>query len=65
LKIAKVKPFYNKGDNIQLQTNMYLIGIFKNIGKANVKQINIFCRKNNILIEAQNGFREKKSTKTS
>jgi potassium voltage-gated channel Eag-related subfamily H protein 8 len=68
LKIAKVKPLYKKGDihDIQNYRPISHLSLFSKIlEKLMYNKLISFVTKNNILKEAQNGFREKKSTETA
>ena len=65
LKIAKVLPFYKKGDN-QLFNNYRPISLLPVISKvferAVFNQLYDYCTKNNIFYNSQYGFRKAHST---
>jgi hypothetical protein len=65
LKIAQVKPLYKKGDihDVQNYRPISVLSVFsKSLEKLMYNRV-IFFSKNNILTEAQNGFREKNQLK--
>ena len=68
LKVAKVKPLHKEGDvhDIQNYRPISLLSVFsKLLEKLMFNRLISFITKNNILMEAENGFRENKSTATA
>ena len=68
LKLAIVKPVHEKVDaiNIKNYRPISLLSVFSKIfEKAMSTRLTAFVAKNNILTEAQNRFREAKSTETA
>jgi hypothetical protein len=62
-KIAKVKPLYKKGDKNDVQNYSpisFLCAFSKILEKLMCNRFISFLSRNNILTEAQNGFRKKK-----
>jgi hypothetical protein len=68
LKIAVVKPTHKKGSKEDIK-NYRLISLLpafsKIIGRAMYIRLKTFITYNNILVEAQNGFREGRSTESA
>jgi hypothetical protein len=68
LKIAIVKPLHKKGNTGEVQNYrpISLLSVFsKTVEKLVYNRLMSFITKNNILNDAQHGFREGKSTETA
>jgi hypothetical protein len=68
LKLAKVKPLYKKGNihEVQNYRPISILSVFSKIlEKLMYNSLTSFIIKNNILTEAQHGFRANKSTETA